>query len=99
MKWMNKGREFDTYWNEIRDIRSVYLFGAGLIGKSVKPLLQGRLELLGFIDNDENKQGRIIEGLPVFPFDQVTCRKHTAVLVAVSPEITETVLNDLKLFP
>lgn len=96
MKWMNKGREFDTYWNEIRDIRSVYLFGAGLIGKSVKPLLQGRLELLGFIDNDENKQGRIIEGLPVFPFDQVTCRKHTAVLVAVSPEITETVLNDLK---
>lgn len=96
MKWMNKGREFDSYWNEIRDIRSVYLFGAGLIGKSVKPLLQGRLELLGFIDNDENKQGRIIEGLPVFPFDQVTCRKHTAVLVAISPEITETVLNDLK---
>lgn len=96
MKWMNKGHEFDAYWNEIRDIRSVYIFGAGLIGKSVKHLLQDRLELLGFIDNDENKQGRIIEGLPVFQSDEVTCSKHTAILVAVSPEIAEIVLNDLK---
>lgn len=96
MKWTRRGHEFDTYWNEIQEIRSVYLFGAGLIGKSVKYLLQNKLELLGFIDHDENKQGKVIAGLPVLRTDEVTCNKHTAVLITVSPEMTGIIQNDLQ---
>lgn len=96
MKWIHKGHEFDRYWNEIRDIRSVYLFGAGLSGKSVKHLLQDKVELLGFIDNDKNKQGSMVEALPVFGIDAVACDRHTAVIVTTSPETVNTILDDLK---
>lgn len=96
MKWTSRGHEYDAYWNEIREIRSVYLFGAGLVGKSVKHLLQGKLEIIGFIDNDESKQGRMIEGLPVFRSDEVKYDGHTAVVVTLSPEMAGAVLFDLK---
>lgn len=95
MKWTNRGHEYDAYWNEIRDIRSVYLFGAGLTGKSVKSLLENKLGLMGFIDNDKNKQGRVMEGLPVLRSDEVVCDKHTAVLVTVAPEMAGAILADL----
>lgn len=96
MKWMSRGHEYDAYWNEIRDVRSVYLFGAGLTGKSVKCLLQDKLELLGFIDCDERKQGSMMEGLPVFRSDEAVYDRHTAVIVTVSPGMSAEVLDDLK---
>lgn len=96
MRWTSKGHEYDAYWNEIRDIQSVYLFGAGLTGRSAKQLLQDKLELLGFIDNDEKKQGSMVEGLPVFRSEEAACDKHTAVIVTVSPEMAGNVLAGLK---
>ena len=35
MQWRNKGHEFDLFWEEIKDIQEIFLFGAGLIGQSV----------------------------------------------------------------
>ncbi len=95
MRWKNKGHEYDLFWEEIKDIREVYLFGAGLVGKSVLELLQRLLYVKGFLDNDENKQGTIFEGKPVSSANSIKMDKNTATLVCVSPESVDAVIKQM----
>lgn len=96
MKWMNKGHEFDTFWDEIKDIESVWLFGAGLNGKSVHRMYKDLIKIEGFVDNDPEKQGKMYEGLRVCAPHEVVLKEHTAVIAAVGPEKMRSVLTQLQ---
>lgn len=96
MKWVNKGHEFDSYWEDIKDIRTVYLFGAGLNGRSVLWSLKNRISVLGFLDNSSSKQGKYIEGYQIYALEQVKIESHTAVIVTMAPEKVADVLEKLR---
>ena len=60
MIWRNPGSELDQQGNAIvkkfNNIGKVVIFGCGLIGKDIAPILQEYDLLDGFIDNDIMKQ-------------------------------------------
>lgn len=61
---------------------SVYIFGAGKIGREIQTLLDGfNISIAGFIDNDIKKQGGGIKGIRVYSLAEV--RKDAMVIVAV----------------
>lgn len=58
MIWTNKGKEFDEIAKIIcDDSLSYYIWGAGTFGISVYQMFQHKINILGFIDSDINKQG------------------------------------------
>ncbi len=88
MKWKNKGHEFDDVYLNIKSHRKLYLFGAGRDGKAVydviKHLFPEDFEILGFLDNDEEKQNKAYCGLPVLsPCDKFSFTNDTAVVITI----------------
>lgn len=71
---MLKDFRIDT-WDDVKKYainKKMYLFGAGEFGKNVWRELkkyQSVWEVVGFIDNDVNKQGKEIQGLMVYTAD------------------------------
>ncbi len=63
----NKGKDFDTkYLLRLFKNKKVLLFGAGETGKTLKKELDSKgVSILGFIDNDKDKVGTLIEGKKV----------------------------------
>lgn len=73
-------------WNEIKSIivekitknglkyqdRDFYVFGAGILGKSIAKTLDFLGVFKGYIDNDKKKQRTGAFGYPVFPFEQIS---------------------------
>lgn len=66
----------------------VILFGAGLIGRQVFPKLGNHVHVLAFSDNDTNKQGGFISGIPVISPDNIKDFDFDAVLIS-STSITD----------
>lgn len=51
----------------------LYVFGAGMTGGAVAPLLKHHgYNILGFIDDNPNKVGTYLHGIPIYSIDQVT---------------------------
>lgn len=96
MKWKNKGHEFDGFWNEIKDIESIWLFGAGLNGKLVCQMYKDTIKIEGFLDNDPKKRNTQYEGLRVCDPREVQLNEHTAVVAAVGPEKQQPILAQLR---
>lgn len=88
MKWNNKGHEFDCYWDEIKDVESIYLFGAGDYGELAFNYLKDKIKINGFVDNDLNK--KIYKGLKVFRPNEITLKPRTLIIASVS----RTTFND-----
>lgn len=82
MKWRNRGHEFDSYWNEVRNIESVYLLGAGDYGELAYNYLKERINVIGFIDNDDSKNEYM--GLKVFRPSDIELDKSIAIVASVS---------------
>lgn len=96
MKWTNKGHEFDDFWDEIEDIESIWLFGAGLNGKMIHRLYSDAIKIEGFLDNDPEKHGTFCEGLRVCAPHEAELDAHTAVVVTVGPEKMQPILTQLQ---
>ncbi|GHV16113.1 hypothetical protein AGMMS49938_15740 [Fibrobacterales bacterium] len=93
MKWKNRGSEFDGYWEEIKNIKAVYLFGAGISGKTVYEKYKDKINIKGFIDNDPQKQGGKHCGLNVYSLDEILLDKSEAIITTVSSEHTKKIVN------
>ncbi|MDD6380998.1 MAG: radical SAM protein [Lachnospiraceae bacterium] len=93
MKWHHKEHEYDEYWHKIENIKSVYLYGAGLVGKSVLHVLDGYLDILGFIDSDHSKIHTYIEGIYVYSLSEVHLDDTSTILITVSPDNVEDVIK------
>ena len=96
MKQTNKGHEFDKYYEQIKKIKSIFLFGAGLNGKDAYDYLHDKIEIHGFIDNDTEKQGTYFCGKNVYSPHKVMFTKDTAVVVSVAPSNINSIMSQIK---
>lgn len=72
--------------------KKIYVFGAGSIGKKVLKILpMYKIECSGLIDNDVDKHGDELDGVRIFPFDELQENENIYILVASSwsEEISE----------
>lgn len=67
---------------KLSTLNKVYIFGAGSGGTTTLNWLEqfSNINVQGFIDNDINKQGKVIEGKMVYAVDEI--QKHEIILVA-----------------
>ena len=86
MKWEKRCHEFDSYWDEIKNLKKIYIFGAGLTGQTAYDYLHENIHILGFVDNDKDKQNTFINEVPVISPDEVVGSQDVAVIIAVGPE-------------
>lgn len=85
MKWTNKGHEFDNVYETIKDKRGYYLFGAGDYGALFLSVIKEELPVLGFIDNDVQKQQQSYMGYPVYPLSSLEeLDTHVGVILTIS---------------
>lgn len=69
---MPKDFRMDT-WNDVKECakdKEIFLFGAGYQGKKIWKEIDRYAscwKIKGFLDNDPTKQGRVVNGLEVFP--------------------------------
>ena len=101
MKWSNKGHEFDNVYINIKKKRAFYLFGAGADGKMVYNIIKSKyadeIQLLGFIDNNQEKQGIEYCGLKVYSLEQAKLKENNAgVIVGISASVTGDIEKQLE---
>ena len=99
MKWKNKGHEFDEVFDNIKKCSDFYLFGAGHDGAMIYDILCTRyneIKIIGFIDNDPSKQGKLYKGLPVYALEEITCTSNTGIIISFSSELTLEINQQLQ---
>ena len=84
MKWKNRGYEYDHMYDQIREKKSFYLFGAGDYGRQFLNVLDKEIEIKGFIDNDFLKQGSMIQGKKCYSLEQITLSADEGIVVTMS---------------
>lgn len=84
MKWNNKGHEFDAVYENICKRKKYYLFGAGDYGRHLKNILKDEFEIVGYIDNDTSKQGKIVNGVRCFALSDVVLEESEGIIVSMS---------------
>jgi len=101
MKWKNKGHQFDEIGTYLKDIRNLYIYGAGTLGASllrwIKKFNPCDCEII-FIDADKQKQKEGYYGIEVLSpecFFQTSIEK-SFVVIAVSQENSYIIEKDLK---
>lgn len=83
MKWTKKGYEFDELFERIKNIKSVYLFGAFLSGRVLCEKYQNVINIKGFIDNDKEKQGKTLLDKKVFALSEIKLQEDEAIIISV----------------
>lgn len=83
MKWKNKGREYDNLAKIIcNDENKYYLWGgAGVLGESFYKDFSGKINILGFIDSNPDKQGKRDDGIYVYAPNEFTLGENEKVLI------------------
>ena len=84
MKWKNRGHEFDTVYDMIAAKRRFYLFGAGDYGNQFYENFHDEIEIIGYIDNSQSKQGTEINGKNCMALEQVELSDDEAIIVTMS---------------
>ncbi|MGN0327445.1 MAG: radical SAM protein [Lachnospira sp.] len=84
MKWENKGHEYDEMYKNIEKKSKFYLFGAGDYGTQFLKMFQEEIEIAGYIDNNPEKRGALINGLKCFGFDEVMLSKDEGIILTMS---------------
>ena len=101
MIWKNKGHELDQ---KVADLlaqnpqRKYYIFGAGLLGKELMPVLQAYGCLAAFIDNSIEKQREGVGKIPVISMETYLNLKDGQIVIAASPQNTIVIREQLKSF-
>lgn len=101
MIWKNKGHELDQ---KVADLlaqnpqRKYYIFGAGLLGKELMPVLQAYGCLAAFIDNSIEKQREGVGKIPVISLETYLNLKDGQIVIAASPQNTIVIREQLKSF-
>lgn len=65
------------------DTKRIAIFGAGQAGMMVRTWLPATQELLCFIDNDKEKQGKMLDGLPVLSLEEALQLQPEEIILAI----------------
>lgn len=99
MIWQNKTHEFDQYAKKLLSApfrKNYYIFGAGFLGNILSKILRYYGCITAFIDNDEEKQGDKIEGIPVISLDEYLKSKDGQIVIAATKENTKIIAEQLE---
>lgn len=100
MKWKNKGHEFDIMAGKLLEnqekFRHIYIFGAGLIGANLIALMQAYGILMGFIDNDVQKQRNGYKGFRVYPLEEYMKQYQGFIVIAADDKNIPDIEGQLK---
>lgn len=99
MVWKNKGHELDLRGAELvaqNPQKKYYIFGAGLLGEELMPVLRAYDCLIAFIDNSLEKQREGMRGIPVIPLETYLNLKDGQIVIAASPENTIVIREQME---
>lgn len=65
------------------DAKRIAIFGAGQAGMMVRTWLPATQELMCFIDNDKEKQGKMLDGLPVLSLEEALQLHPEEIILAI----------------
>lgn len=65
------------------DVKQIAIFGAGQSGAMVRTWLPAAQEVLCFIDNDKEKQGKVLDGLPVMSLEEALRLYPEEIILAI----------------
>lgn len=65
------------------DTKRIAIFGAGQAGMMVRTWLPAMQELMCFIDNDKEKQGKMLDGLPVLSLEEALRLHPEEIILAI----------------
>jgi len=95
LKWTNKGHEYDQLGERFKSLTAIYLFGAGVHGKTVYEKYNGKIHIKGFIDNNVSKHGGSFCGLPVLSPENLSLDNDEAIVVSTQPSYVEGIRMQL----
>ena len=100
MKWTNCGHELDDYAEILRKlhITSIYIFGCGEYGIPLADLLLQKNLFAGFIDNNQEKQGRFERGRQILSLENYVkseAYRNSHIVVAASAYNQEIIKEQL----
>lgn len=83
---------------ELYGDKEVWIFSASTAGKRVLKILEClNIKIKGFIDNDQNKSGKKINGYPIICASEMEkIRKNKIVIQVASPEYNEEICTQLE---
>ena len=79
------------------DTKRIAIFGAGQAGRMVRTWLPATQELLCFIDNDKEKQGKMMDGLPVLSLEEaLQLQPHKIILAILNVEAEQRIRTQIE---
>lgn len=97
MKWQKPGHEFDHVYDNIRDKKAFYLFGAGDYGKQFLNIMKNEIDIKGFIDNNLSKQKEGYEEYPCVALASACVENgKTGIIITVSQMQRDSIIMQLK---
>jgi hypothetical protein len=100
MKWQKRGHEFDKEAKKILSVPNIiekcYIFGAGLLGKTLLVLLKAYNYEVSFIDNSIDKQGTKVKGTDIISLDKYLQKKDGLIVIAASADNTVRIGKQLE---
>lgn len=84
MKWKNRGHEYDYVYKKICEKKQFYLFGAGDYGQQFFHVFEKKIEIKGFLDNNQLKQNTVICSKTCFSPDKIVLRADEGIIVTMS---------------
>lgn len=103
MRWQKKSRELEKYAKElqllIENKRKIYIFGAGMVGKKLLSVLKFYECETVFIDNNIDKQGKLIEDTVTVSLDTYLDARDGYIVVAVSAANVFSIVKQLEEVP
>lgn len=98
MKWTEKGHQFDAVWERLSGKERFYLFGCGMYGTAMYEEMERLgVSIIGFIDNNEQKQHTKYGGKPVYGLKEVCLNDREAIIVCVSPFTRKPIMAQLNM--
>lgn len=98
MKWNNMGHEFDSIGKELSDqftrYKKVFIFGAGVLGAELKPLVEEFFCFSGFIDNNQSKQKKTYKGSRVYSLLEYTEISEDSCIVIAADQHNITAIKE-----
>lgn len=96
MKWKNKGHEYDDTYQKICEKERFYLFGAGDYGTQFLNIFENEIGIEGYIDNNPDKQGEIINGKACYSMDDIEFTEKKGIIITMSQIARVTAIEQLK---
>lgn len=84
MRWKNKGHEYDEVYDRIAEKKGFWLFGCGDYGRQFLQSFQDEVSVIGYIDNNPEKQKEPINGKTCMGLDQVSLKEDEGIILAIS---------------